>query len=241
MKETDLYEPVKILLKRDLGCSEVYGEIQNCDVVGKRGNYDVIVELKTSLNFKVLLQAIDRKNNGAYTYIAVPKPKGRSEHFSIYNHFMKPHGLGLIYVEEYTTKKKMYEKYNEDGIPYCEFRASIAYESKLNHLYVRFRTRGSRQLSDGIEEWEKKNIGGSKGGETVTAYSNMIDSVKKYLKENGWTTIDEIVVNVPVVSKHYANPKASLNATLKEKWNVHWLDEKFDPVERKRCFKVKES
>lgn len=240
LKETELYEPVKNLLKRDLGCSDVYGEIQNCDVVGKRGNYDVIVELKTALNFKVILQAIDRKNNGAYTYIAVPKPKGRTEHFSIYRNFIKPHGIGLIYVEEYTTKKNLYEKYNDDGIPFCKFRASVVHKAKINHLYVRHRIGGISQLSNGIEEWEKKNVGGSKGGEIITAYSIMIDDVKEYLKVNGWTAIDEIIEKVPIVSKHYTNPKASLSATLKEKWNIHWLDEKFDPNERKRFFKVKE-
>lgn len=243
IKETDLFEPVKNCLMRDLGCSDVYGEIDNCDVVGKRGNYDVIVEMKTSLNFKVILQAIERKNNGAYMYIAVPRPSDKrpNNHTQIYYQFIKPHGIGLIYVTDYVSDKQTYEKYNDDGIPYCEFRADIYYPAKLNHLYVNRRIRGIKQLSDGLTEWEKKNIGGSKGGETVTAYSNMINHVKDYLLENGWSTIDEIVENVPEVSNHYKNPKASLKATLREKWNSHWTVFKRHPEKRIGLINVKEN
>ncbi|MGL5684407.1 MAG: hypothetical protein ACRCXQ_01275 [Vagococcus fluvialis] len=241
IKETDLFEPVKNCLMRDLGCSDVYGEIDNCDVVGKRGNYDVIVEMKTSLNFKVILQAIERKNYGAYMYIAVPKPKRSSNHWQIYNEFIKPHGIGIIYVDDHVGSRDSYEKYNDDDIPYHKYKARVCYKAKINHLYINQRLRGIKQLSDGLNEWEKKNIGGSKGGETVTAYSNMINHVKDYLLKNGWSTIDEIIENVPEVSNHYKNPKASLKATLREKWNSHWTVFKRHPEKRIGLVNVKEN
>lgn len=225
MKETDLFEPVKNCLMRDLGCSDVYGEIQNCDVVGKRGNYDVIVEMKTSLNFKVILQAIERKHYGAYVYIAVPKlsDKRPNDHHSIYHEFIKPHGIGLIYVSDYPCKKETYYKWNENGIPYCKLEARVYYKAKFNHHYLANRLGGFKQISTTVKDWEKNNVGGSKGGEIITAYSFMIEKVKEYLKENGWSTIDNILDNVEEVNRHYASPKASLKATLKEKWNKNWI------------------
>lgn len=246
MKETDLFKPVKYCLMRDLGCSDVYGELANCDVVGKRGNYDVIVELKTSLNFKVILQAIERSNKGAYTYIAVPKPSKNNIHWEIYHRFIQPHGIGLIYVSPYIPgvnverTKQIYNKRNEDDIPYCEYVATIAHKASFNRAYTRLRRKGSKRITAGLQEWEKNNIGGSKGGETVTAYSNMIDAVKKYLLSNGWSSIEDILDNVPEVSNHYKSPKASLVATLRERWNSHWCIVKRDPQVRRMLYNINE-
>lgn len=244
MKETDLFEPVKYCLMRDLGCSDVYGEIANCDVVGKRGNYDVIVELKTSLNFKVILQAIERSNKGAYTYIAVPKPGKNNLHWDIYHQFLKPHGIGLMHVSPYISgvngkrAKQIYDKWNEDGIPYCDYAAKIVHKAGFNRTYTKRRRKGSKRITEGLQEWEKDNIGGSKGGETITSYSNMINKVKSYLSNNGWSTVEDIIDNVPEVSNHYKSPKASLVATLRERWNSHWCTTKRVYPERKVFYNI---
>lgn len=68
MKETDMFDPVKKLLE-ELGCSNVYGEIMNFDVVGLRGPADVIVEMKKTLNFKVIEQFPCRENAISLTKI----------------------------------------------------------------------------------------------------------------------------------------------------------------------------
>ena len=59
MKETDLYQPIKNYLQSQ--GFVVKGEIQDCDVVAVKDDLVLIVELKTSLNLTLLLQAIDRK------------------------------------------------------------------------------------------------------------------------------------------------------------------------------------
>jgi hypothetical protein len=49
MKESDLFEPVKNYLIEVIGCSQVYGEVGNCDVLGISGALNIIVELKKTL------------------------------------------------------------------------------------------------------------------------------------------------------------------------------------------------
>ena len=74
MKESELYEPVK-KFGLEQGCSEVYGEVMNCDVLGIHGEINYIVEMKTSLSFRLIDQALKRVRLGQYVYIAIPRRK----------------------------------------------------------------------------------------------------------------------------------------------------------------------
>ncbi len=77
MKETELYAPVKQFLERQ-GYT-VKAEVQDCDVVGVRGDEPVvIVELKTSLSIKLVLQGVDRQAISDFVYIACPRGSGRA-------------------------------------------------------------------------------------------------------------------------------------------------------------------
>ena len=71
LQETDLYQPIKNHLTH-LGF-EVKGEIKDCDVVAKKEDLLIIVELKLSLNVTLLLQAVDRFSLADIVYIAIPK------------------------------------------------------------------------------------------------------------------------------------------------------------------------
>lgn len=71
LQEVDLYNPIKGHLE-SLGY-EVKGEIKECDIVAKKGDEIIIVELKLSLNITLLLQAVDRFSVSDLVYIAVPK------------------------------------------------------------------------------------------------------------------------------------------------------------------------
>ncbi|MBC1604504.1 hypothetical protein HCJ39_07235 [Listeria rocourtiae] len=72
MQEKELYEPVRNWLYQHVGCEAVYAEVWDVDVLGTHGACNVLVELKTSLSFKLLDQAIDRvkgaykRRNGAF-------------------------------------------------------------------------------------------------------------------------------------------------------------------------------
>lgn len=70
IKETDLYNPVKIWLESK-GCT-VKAEIHDLDVVGMLDCGSVIaVELKKKLNLEVINQAVLRQKIADFTYIAV--------------------------------------------------------------------------------------------------------------------------------------------------------------------------
>ncbi|OTO15128.1 hypothetical protein A5875_004285 [Enterococcus sp. 3H8_DIV0648] len=216
-----MFEPVKLLLEES-GCSEVYGEIMNFDVVGLKGPAEVIVEMKKTLNFKVIEQAYHACHHAHFVYIAVPKVK--TSHWFIYNEFLAPKNIGLIYVRKNESNEAIWNKYHEG--PYQKYIATVAHEAKFNHRAPKKKLKGDfyqYSLRGHIKTYSHENIGGSKGGETITDYSFMINAVKTFLESNGPSTLEEIIENVPVVSDHYKNPKTSLRATLREKWNEHWL------------------
>ena len=77
MSEAELYQPIKLFLERQ--GYEVKGEIGRCDVVAVRGSEaPVVVELKESLNFALILQAVDRLSVSDQVYVAYRVGKGRS-------------------------------------------------------------------------------------------------------------------------------------------------------------------
>jgi hypothetical protein len=98
IKESDLYQPIKIHLQA-LGF-EVKGEIKDCDIVAKRGEQTIIIELKLSLNITLLLQAVDRFSVADIVYIAVPKQctiyKKQAKQVK---KLIKRLGIGLIIVD----------------------------------------------------------------------------------------------------------------------------------------------
>lgn len=74
--EQELYDPIKSYLERQ-GYT-VKAEVGACDAVGVRGTESpVVVELKTSFNLDLILQAVDRLKLSDTVYVAFPKPSGR--------------------------------------------------------------------------------------------------------------------------------------------------------------------
>lgn len=72
--ETDLYGPVRDYLVK-LGYT-VHSEVKHCDITAVKGEELLVVELKTSFNLKLLVQAVKRQRAADSVYVAIPKPKG---------------------------------------------------------------------------------------------------------------------------------------------------------------------
>jgi len=104
IQETDLYQPIKNHLLQ-LGF-EVKGEIKDCDIVAKKEDLLLIIELKLSLNITLLLQAVDRFSMADIVYIAIPKQctlyKKQSKQV---NKLIKRLGIGLIVVDLQPTEQ----------------------------------------------------------------------------------------------------------------------------------------
>lgn len=98
IQEKDLFGPLKAYYE-NLGY-EVEGEVKDCDLVVKVANEFMVVELKTDINFKVLLQAVNRQKMFDLVFIAVPiqKINLRSKAYQEKLHLLKRLGLGLMLV-----------------------------------------------------------------------------------------------------------------------------------------------
>lgn len=217
MKESDLFMPVKKFLLEEMGCTDVFAELLDIDVVAICGPCDIAVEMKTSLNFKVIEQAYDNLHNSQYSWIAVPKPKNISH---MAQRIIRQHGLGLMTYSERTGNVR------------------IEIPARYNRLAQK-RKYGGKRLRDYARDFHRNNIGGVKGGEGETEYSNTMKNIREFLRmrrlQGKWFTVDEIL---EYCETHYANPKPSVIATLQAHWNRDWCESTI--INRKRHFRWKE-
>ncbi len=98
MKESDLYLPLKQYLQSQN--YEVKGEVCDCDVVAVRVEEPpVIIELKLTLNFDVLLQGVDRLALSSLIYIGIPHDaKSFNKKRKLCLKLLKMLGFGLILI-----------------------------------------------------------------------------------------------------------------------------------------------
>lgn len=211
MKESDLYNPVKEFLI-EKGCVDVYGEVGTCDVLALQGDVNWIVELKTSLSFKLIDQAIERTRIGHFVYIAIPKRKNGIPR--CVREILTNHHIGLLEVGKTSVKETIPANYN----PLANKRNAFQRVRKL------------------IRTYSVTQVGGVKSGESITDYSITMDRVKEFLSEHHgtWFTADAILESCET---HYKNPKQSLTATLQEKWNQEWVETSV--IDRRRHFRSK--
>ncbi|MFP6806982.1 MAG: DUF2161 family putative PD-(D/E)XK-type phosphodiesterase [Pseudomonadales bacterium] len=96
MQETDLFLPVKLYLESH-GYS-VNAEVKDCDVTASKDDELVIVELKTSANMQLLIQATDRLSITESVYVAIPKPNRNSKHWRGIQRVIRGLELGLLLI-----------------------------------------------------------------------------------------------------------------------------------------------
>ncbi len=99
MKETDLFGPVSDYLSKQ--GYEVSAEVKDCDLVATRDDDLIIVELKTSANMTLLIQAIKRQRISDSVYVAIPDP-GRTRHARGIHRVLRRLELGLLLVRDST-------------------------------------------------------------------------------------------------------------------------------------------
>ena len=77
MKETDLYYPIHHYLV-DNGYT-VNSEVQYTDIIAQKDDDMIAIELKKTFNATVLIQAVERQKFADSVYIAIVRPKKRSQ------------------------------------------------------------------------------------------------------------------------------------------------------------------
>lgn len=211
MKESDMYEPVKQFLLDHLACDRVVAEVFDFDVLGLCGDHhNVIVEMKKGLNFKVIKQAMRAKQYAHWVYIAVIRPtKQNDEHEWVYETLLKPHGIGLLYVDDPDKSYSLWRRRGYDTSPVGfaieeqpQGWRSPAPNAKIRRISVAKYTRRpntQRRISQiksdththasyirsNIPDWADENIGGVKGGDArqVTAYSKLMSAIRSFLED----------------------------------------------------------
>lgn len=101
MKESDLYVPVKHLFESlDF---EVEAEVEHIDMVAKKDDRYISIELKKDLNIRVIAQILRRQTLTDEAYIAIFKPTKKvmsSVTFKDKLLILKRLGIGLIFVDK---------------------------------------------------------------------------------------------------------------------------------------------
>jgi len=107
MKEEELFVPLKRWLEGQ-GYS-VHGEVRNCDLVARKGEDLIIVEMKTTMNLTLLTQAVARKEISDSVYIAVPLPPGKNTipNFRRVKALLRRLEIGCIFVDFLKTRGRI--------------------------------------------------------------------------------------------------------------------------------------
>lgn len=114
LKEADLYMPIKaFFIENDYS---VKGEVKDVDMVVSKDDDHIAIELKTTFNLKLILQAVDRQKYFDTVYVAIFRPKGKNRRYREIIHMLKRLELGLITVE--SLKKGMKVQIEHHPIPY---------------------------------------------------------------------------------------------------------------------------
>jgi len=152
--------------------------IENIDLAKSSKDSILIVELKTSLNFEVVLQAVDRQRIGHLVYVAVPfkKKSTTGKRWKLVSHLLKRLELGLLLVHfPHNSDRK--EPYIEEVFPPVPFAREKSWDqAKKRRKKLR-------------EEFYTRNGTGNKGGSTgkiiMTAYREQTIVIGKLLLNNG--------------------------------------------------------
>lgn len=214
IKENEMYKP----LKRSL---EVHGftvaaEVQLCDVVAYKDGETRAIELKNTLNLKVIEQAYRHVGTANRVYVGVTMPK--------YNEMSK-NSFAI----------KVLQKFNI-GLYYIGYDSFLGMKV-IEALTPEYNEITKRPLHAAITEANMLAIGGSKSGDTITPYKLTMQRVKAFLEENPRSTAKEIIENVET---HYKGktPHNTLANELRMRYNHSWC--KVDYRGRTPLFSVKE-
>lgn len=167
MKETDLYPPVKAYLESH--GYEVRAEVKNCDIVAIKDDELVVVELKTSANIQLLIQATDRQRISDSVYVAIPAPaKRRTKQWRGITHLLRRLELGLMTVAMNSKSTRVQVEF--DPMPLQKRKPAHRRRAVI------------REIADRSGDY---NVGGAHRRKLMTAYREKAILVACCLAEHG--------------------------------------------------------
>lgn len=138
LKEEDMYKYVRQYFI-DQGF-EVKSEVMNCDVMGVREGFIVMIEMKLTLNLDVILQAIERQKISNEVYIAVPRKAKVMKTKRWYDicHMLKRLEIGLLLV---SPQSHPHIDLAIKAQPFCRQKSITAANRKRKAAFSEFKER----------------------------------------------------------------------------------------------------
>lgn len=169
MKETELDKPVRLWLEKQ--GYQVSCEVKNCDMVARKGEELIIVELKTRFSLDLVYQAINRKNLTDSVYVAVPVPLGKKiiPRYKEVKKLLSRLEVGLILVNFMKTKTKV-----EVVLHPSPYEARRAHRRRASII---------REIDGRYSEFNK--AGSATGDQRVSAYKQQALFIAHVLNEEG--------------------------------------------------------
>jgi hypothetical protein len=166
MLETDLFEPIKKYFEYH-GYS-VNAEVKDCDVTAIRDDELIVVELKTSPNLSLLIQATDRQSITDAVYVAIPVTTGNRKRWRGVQRVLRRLELGLLVVSFGPLGASVTKLF--DPLP-----AQKRKRKKRRHAII-------REIAERSSDY---NTGGSSGIKLITAYRENAILVATCLEQLG--------------------------------------------------------
>lgn len=182
-KESELYAPIKAYYEA-IGYM-VRGEVRHCDMVAIRPDAPeaepIIIELKSSFNVTLLLQALDRMKLSSTVYVAVAKKKATRNSHSVtgLRNLCERLGLGFLLVTFYKRKAPFVEV-----ICHPPSWTGIEHESAYKPKPVKtVKSKATRLVREFNARSGDYNVGGTSKQPLVTAYREKALRVANVLQE----------------------------------------------------------
>lgn len=169
IKETDLYPPLQEWLEANGYI--VHAEIKDCDVVARKDDDVVIIEIKRAINLDLLLQAVKRQQASESVYVAVPAPRTADKRWSELLRLLKRLELGLLLV------------YIDSALP----RVELAFHPLKQERQQR-KAASRALLKEMSGRSVNMNVGGSTRRPLMTAYREGALTVAAALEQSGPTS-----------------------------------------------------
>ena len=186
MKETDLYPLLKSYFENQ--GFFVQAEVNDIDIVAKKDDLIIIVEMKTQLNLKLIYQGCQRQLINENVYIAVPRINNKKT-YKERLYILRRLNLGLLIVD--IDKQTV-----EAVIDPTEF--------------VRKKSKKKKQklLKEINQRVTNINIGGTSKSKLVTSYRERVIRIAFYLRDGEKTTkelkeLSGVVNSTQYLQKNY--------------------------------------
>lgn len=143
MKETELFYPIKSYLEAQ--GYDVHSEVKHLDLVARKGDDLIIIEIKLQLSLRLVLQGVQRQEIHDNVYLAVPL-KSRKKYpanFSDVKRLLRRLGIGLIFVRFMKTLTRVeVVLHPDDPRKYNRPRSKRMIISEINGRYAEFNKSG---------------------------------------------------------------------------------------------------